>query len=97
MVVTVCMKSVINADLITSPISEANTFPRVHPSVQDQVLSLHLQKLHARDHDFIIEEIGRRELLNANKDIDGEWSVGTAEDDDEEMEDDSSTSSSDDE
>ena len=72
MVVTVCMKSVINADLITSPISEANTFPRVHSSVQDQVLSLHLQKLHARDHDFIIEEIGRRELLNANKDIDGE-------------------------
>jgi hypothetical protein len=46
-VVTVRMKSILDADLVMSPISEANAFPRVHPTVRDQVLQLHPHKLHA--------------------------------------------------
>jgi hypothetical protein len=40
-VVAIQMKNVLNASLLFSPISKENQFPRVHLSVQDQVLPLH--------------------------------------------------------
>ncbi len=73
--VTVRMKNVLNADLLLSPISKENPFPRVHLSMRDHAKQLHPHKLLVRDHDFMIEEIERRELLNANEDIDGEGNV----------------------
>jgi hypothetical protein len=86
-VVTVWMKSVLNADLLLSPISKENQLPRLHPCVRDQVLPLHPQKLLVSDHDFMMEEIERRELLNANEDIDGEGTGVDSDGDDDEDDD----------
>ncbi len=66
-VVTILMKNVLNADLSLSPVSGENPLPRLHPSVWDQVLPLHPHQLLVRDNDFMMEEIERRELLNADK------------------------------
>ncbi len=92
LLVTIQMKSVLNADLLMSPISKENQFPRVHPSMWDQVLPLHPHKLFMQDHDFMMEEIERRELLNADEDIDGEGSDvdsdGDSDEDNESVDDD---------
>ena len=85
--VTVRMKNVLNADILLSSVSEENPLPRLHPSVRDQVLPLHPQKLLARDHDFMMEEIERRELLNAEEDIDGDETSVDSDGDDYEDED----------
>jgi hypothetical protein len=83
------MKYILDADMLLHPISEENQFPGVYPSVQDQVLLSHPHKLLVQDHDFMMDEIERRELLNANEDIDGGLSdVGSDEDDDDDDDDD---------
>ena len=84
---TVRMKNVLNADILLSSVSEENPLPRLHPSVRDQVLPLHPQKLLWRDHDFMMEEIERRELLNAKEDIDGDKTSVDSDGDDDEDED----------
>ena len=78
-VVIVRMKSVLVTDLLLSPISEEKPFPRVHPSVREQLLPLHPHKLHVRDHDYMMDEIERRESLNADENIDKE---GTTDEED---------------
>ena len=62
-------------------------FPRVHPSLRDQVFPLHPNKLLVHDHDFMMEEIERRELLNADEDIDGEGTGVDSDGDDDEDDD----------
>jgi hypothetical protein len=56
-VVTVRMKNVLHADLLMSPISYSNKFPRVHQSVRNHVLPLKPHKLLPQDHDYMMDEI----------------------------------------
>jgi hypothetical protein len=71
-VVTVRMKNILHADLLMSPISDSNKFLRVHQSVRNHVLPLKPHKLLPQDHDYMMDEITRRELLNADEEMDDE-------------------------
>jgi hypothetical protein len=66
------MKNVLHADLLMSPISDSNKFLRVHQSARNHVMPLKPHKLLPQDHDYMMEKITRRELLNANEEMDDE-------------------------
>jgi hypothetical protein len=68
-VVTVCMKNVLHADLAMTPISVNNPLPRLHPTVQDQVVPLNPHKMRSTDHDFMMDEISRRDAMNFEEEV----------------------------
>ena len=68
-VVTVRMKNVLHADLAMTPISANNPLPRLHQIVRNQVLPLNPHKLRLIDHDFMMDEISRRETMNIEEEV----------------------------
>ena len=89
-VVTVRMKNVLHADLIMIPISSDNPLPWLHPTVQNHVVPLHPEMLRSSNHDFMMDEIGRREMLSYDKEVvdsDNEGHSKEEEDEGEEEED----------
>ena len=61
--VTVRMKNVLTTNLMLIPIGPGNPMPRLHPTVWDYVLPLHPEMVQNQDHDFMMDEFGRREML----------------------------------
>jgi len=83
--VTVRMKNVLHADLVMVPVGDDNPLPRLNPTVRDHVLPLNPVMLKSSDHDFMMDEIGRREMLSHEEDIvDSEVEGHSGDDDDEE-------------
>jgi hypothetical protein len=68
--VTVRMKNVLHADLVMTPNCADNPLPRLHPTMREHVLPLNPHKLWLIDHDFMMDEINRREPLNYDEDVD---------------------------
>jgi hypothetical protein len=87
-IVTVRMKNVLHADLMLIPIGAANALPRLHPTVRHHVLPLHPEMLQSSDHDFMMEEIGRREMMSYDEDIVDSDDEGCSDDNDDEDEED---------
>ncbi len=68
-VVTVRMKNDLHADLAMTPISVNNPLPRLHPTVRDQVVLLNPHKMQSIDHDFMMDEISRRDAMNFEEEV----------------------------
>ncbi len=68
-VVTVQMKNVLHSDLAMTPISASNPLPRLHPTVRDQVVPLNPHKMRSIDHDFMMDEISRRDTMNFEEEV----------------------------
>ncbi len=86
--VTVQMKNVLHANLMLIPIGAANPLPCLHPMVWDHILLLHPEMLQSSNHDFMMEEIGCREMMSYNKDIINSDDEGCSDDNDDEDEED---------
>jgi hypothetical protein len=51
------------------PIAADNPLPSLHPTVQNHVLPLHPRMLKQSDQDFMMDEVGCREMLSYEEDI----------------------------
>jgi hypothetical protein len=78
--VTVRMQNILSPNL--SVMSADNPLPRMSNAVAEAVTLKHTIKLNAYDHDFMMDKISRRQLLDHDEDIDN----GSSSDDDEDDE-----------
>jgi hypothetical protein len=88
MTITVRVKNVLHANLMLIPIGAANPLPCLHLTVWDQVLLLHPEMLQGSNHDFMMKEIGHREMMSYDKDIVDSDDESCSDDNDDEDEED---------
>jgi hypothetical protein len=79
--VTVRMQNVLNPNLSMRAVSADNPLPRMSNTVAEAIAQNHPIKLNACDHDFMMDEISRRQMLDYNEDVDNERSSYNSEDD----------------
>jgi hypothetical protein len=75
------MQNVLNPNLGMCAMSVDNQLPRMSNAAAEAIAQNHPIKLNAYDHDFMMDEISRRQMSDHNEDIDNESSSDDREDD----------------
>jgi hypothetical protein len=75
------MQNVLNPNLGMGAVSVDNSLPRMSNAVAEAIAQIYPIKLNAYDHDFMMDEISRRQMLDHNEDVDNERSSYDSEDD----------------
>jgi hypothetical protein len=78
--VMVRMQNVLNPNLGMRVVSADNTLPRMSNAAAEAIAQNHPIKLNAYDHDFMMDEISRRQMLDHNENVDDESSSDDSED-----------------
>ncbi len=79
--VTVRMQNVLNPNLGMCVTSADNPLPRMSNAAAEAIAQNHPIKLNAYDHDFMIDEISRQQILDHDEDVDDESSSDDSDDD----------------
>ena len=83
--VMVWMQNVLNPNLSMSDLSADNPLPRLSNAVAEAVTQKHPIKLNAYDHNFVMDEISRGQMLDHDEDVDNVSSSKDDEDEDDEV------------
>ncbi len=78
--VTVRMQNVYNPNLGMRVVSEDNPLPRMSNAAAEAIAQNHPIKLNAYDHDFMMDEISQRQMLDHDEDVDDKSSSDDIED-----------------